>query len=402
MGLLGGKRQLFPPFFIFLLKIKTMKLLLQIFTLLLSVNTFAQSFKPAEITLENNSKISGLVFYNTPYHTPQSFRFKASETSEEKIYNKNDIKNISVNNYGEFLKTDVEISRHNEAQNKISYNGKFNLQKENLILEVLVKGTNTLYKFADEKNTAFFYSANDGVIKPLLYKEYYHPDNESAIVKNNEFRIDLKNLACENASVNYVKYSDSELIKFFKKANECAGDTNQTIKKDFTKNYLKVVTTKNFGKEKYDVYDVKSSYTFGLEFERNMPFVNNSFSIAFATNYTTFDRDEEKTEIHYANLTNQVEVALILRYYPLNTEKYKVFVGVYAFDWSMSHYVTRTFYSGNPIVKENVSQLLTVNNIEAGFRYKDFEIFGLLNISQNYLQRNQASIGLKYNLPFVK
>ncbi len=379
-----------------------MKFLLQIFTLLFSITTFSQNFKPAEITLENNSKISGLVFYNMPYQTPQSFRFKDSENSMEKTYNKNEIKSVVINNYGEFVKADIEISRHDEAQNKISYNGKFNIQKENLILEVLVKGTNTLYKYADGKNTAFFYSTNDNLIKPLLYKEYYHPDNDNTIVKNNEFRNDLKLLACQKTSVNYVKYSDSELIKFFKKANECAGDTNQTIKTDFTKNYLKIVAANNFGKEKYDIYDVKGSYTFGLEFERNMPFVNNSFSIALAVNYTSFDTDKEKTMVHYTNSTNQIDAGLILRYYPLNKKDYKVFIGAYAFNWVSSNYVTRTFYSGNPIVKENVSQLLTLNNLEAGFRYKDFEIFGLLNISRNYLQRNVASIGLKYNLPFVK
>lgn len=159
-----------------------MKLLLQLLTLLLSTFNFSQNFKQAEIILENDSKIVGFVFYNSPYHTPQSFIFKNSETGIEKIYNKNEIKRVTVNNYGEFVKSDVEISRHEESQIKMSYDGKFNLQKENLILEVLVKGTNKLYKYADDKNTAFFYSTNDNIIKPLLYKEYYS-DNESTIIE---------------------------------------------------------------------------------------------------------------------------------------------------------------------------------------------------------------------------
>ena len=133
-----------------------------------------------------------------------------------------------------------------------------------------------------------------------------------------------------------------------------------------------------------------------------MPFLNNAISFAFAANYTTFKTDEEKTKIHFENVTSQIDIALLFRYYPINKNDYKLFVGVYAFNWSASNYLTRTVFSGNPIEKKNVSQLLSFNNIEAGFRYKDFEVFGLLNISQNYLQRNSASIGLKYNLPFIK
>ena len=307
-----------------------------------------------------------------------------------------------IENVGEFLLADVEISRHDEAKNKISYNNKFNLQSEDLILEVLVKGTNTLYKYSDEKNTAFFYSGSDNVIKSLLFKEYYSPENENAIVKDNQFRSELQKIACKNASASYVKYSESDLLKFFKKANECAGDTNQTYKTNYGRSYLKLVVATNFGKKEYDVYDVKGSYTYGLEFERNMPFLNNAISFAFAANYTTFKTDEEKTKIHFENVTSQIDIALLFRYYPINKNDYKLFVGVYAFNWSASNYLTRTVFSGNPIEKKNVSQLLSFNNIEAGFRYKDFEVFGLLNISQNYLQRNSASIGLKYNLPFIK
>lgn len=211
----------------------------------------------------------------------------------------------------------------------------------------------------------------------------------------------MKSFSCKETSINFIKYSDSELIKFFQKANKCAGDTNQMIKSNFTKNYIKVLFAKNFSKEKYDIFDVES-YTFGLEFEHNMPFFNNAVSIALVPHYTMFNSDEEKTQINFSDLKNQFEIALLLRYYPFNAKNYKIFLGLYAFDWLMSNYITRTVYAGNPLKNEKTSQLLIFNNIELGLRYKDFEIFGLLNISPNYLQRNQASIGLKYNIPFIK
>lgn len=379
-----------------------MRSLLQIFTLILSITTFAQNFKTAKITLIDDSQLSGLVFYNTPYQTPQSFRFKNSDTSQEKIYQKEDIKKITIENIGDFINANVEISRHEEAKTKISYNSKFNLQKENLILEVLVNGTNTLYKYSDEKNTAFFYSGSDNVIKPLLFNEYYSPNDDNSIIKNNKFRNDLQSIACENTSVNYINYSESDLLKFFKKTNQCAGDTNQTFKTNYGTNNLKILAANNFVKREYEIYDVKSSYTFGLEFERNMPFLNNSFSFAFTANYTTFDTDKEKTRVNDENIISQLDFSLLIRYYILNKTDYKIFVGVHAFSFSSCNCLTRTKFSGNPLEKNNISQLLALNNLEAGFRYKDFEVFGLLTVSQNYLQRNSASIGLKYNLPFIK
>ena len=379
-----------------------MKLFSTLFGIIVTIQISKQNFKQAQITLNDNSVVAGLVFYNTPYQTPQSFIFKSTENSPENIYLKDELKKITIENVGDFIYSTVEISRHDESKNKISYNKNFNLQRENLILEVLVKGTNTLYKYSDEKNTAFFYSGNDNVIKSLLFKEYYSVENENAIVKDNKFRSELQRIACKKNSVNYVKYSESDLLNFFKKANECAGDTTQSYKTNFGKSYLKLVAATNFGKSEFKDYNVKGSYTFGLEFERNMPFLNNAFSFAFAANYTTFDTEEEKTKIHYENATSQIDVALLFRYYPINKKEYKIYLGFYAFNWSSSNYLTRTVFSGNPIEKRRVSQLLSFNNIEAGIRYKDFEVFGLLNISQNYLQRNSASIGLKYNLPFIK
>ncbi|MGV4415349.1 hypothetical protein [Chryseobacterium sp. T1] len=371
-----------------------------IFFLFLGACLSAQDFKKAEINLENGEHLIGEVFYNTPYYTPQSFVFRENKNSPEKKFNQNDIKSVLINDDIEYSKQIVSISRHKENEHLLENNDNYNLKNETLVLETLVKGTNSLYRYSDSQNTAYFYSVKgDSQIKPLLYKEYYNPNDESIKVKKSDFRNELTKINCGNNSINFVQYRESDLLNFFKKTNNCLGDTNQKVKSNYGSTNAKIAISKNFVSDEYKDYDTNQSYSFGLEIEKNLPFLNNQISIGLAGNYSTFNPNIEKTEVDKKSIKSQIDIGVLAYYYILNSPKHKVYLNAYIFDFSSSQYYTKTVFSGNPVVKEATHNLLVFNKIGAGYRYRNLEIFSLLYLHTGDIKSNIASIGLKYNFP---
>ena len=361
------------------------------FSVFLTIFVQAQKFQPAVVTLNNNDHVAGSVAYNTPVLTPQTFEFKDASNQLKKI-GINQIKEVDVTAKTKFVKTDIEISRHSENFQTLDQNKDFNLKKEQHFIEQIVFGKYNLYKFADVRNKAYYYSTADSDgIKPLLFKEYFLENGDKT--SNKEYVTTLQNLNCGDIDFTNVRYVESSLINYFNKINQCDGVTSTKYEK--AKGYME--------HKAFALYTQKQEFSGagfggGYEFEYHLPFNNYSFAVAAAPGFTIYNIDNNvELSRNQGAYTRIISLPVLLRYYPVKTKDFKLYASYSIVNFSQ---VTDEFIRYNNSAESYKYFTAFVNNyFEVGARYKAVEGFARFN---SKLVDNAISVGLKYNIYSTK
>lgn len=355
---------------------------LSFFAIFATVLVNSQQFRPAEITMSTGQKLTGNVSYNTPIYTPQMFEVKNDSGGITKI-GLNDATLVTINNKTRFVRANIQLSRHPENLQRLEYNPAFSMKNETRFIEQLVVGKYNLYKYSDDQNKAFFYSTTDEPnIKPLLYKEYLisSGENEGAKTSNKQYLQDLRQISCGDVDYNSVRYLESSLETYFMKINQCNGDSVQSFQKE--QGYI---DHKVYGL--YSTYSdgFNTSYGGGYEFEYHLPFLNYSFAVAAAPNFTTFTNTDTR-----ANFTKTTEMALpiLARYYPIKTKDFKGY-----FSYSVVNFIRDNVeYTGNAS-DLNSNSFGIKNFFEVGLRYKWVETFTRIYTAKG----SPFVLGVKFN-----
>ncbi|PKP36594.1 MAG: tRNA modification GTPase [Bacteroidetes bacterium HGW-Bacteroidetes-15] len=353
-----------------------MKKFLTLITLLgLSISSFSQIiFEKGYFITDSNKKVDCLIKNVDWKNNPIEFEYKLAEDSLENKANINNVKEFGVYNQSKYIRTTVEIDRSKDNINNLNYEANPTFLKEQLFLKVLIEGEASLFSYEDRQLRRYFYNVRNSEIAQLVYKNY--KISESKLGENNRFRqqlfIDLK---CQNISkedFETLKHNKKELIRIFKKYNECE-DSNyvnfeELKKKDFFNLTIKpglnlsslslhnsILNTKNidFGNE--------LSPRIGLEAEFILPYNKNKWSIIIEPSFQYFKSTNNVNQSVTVNYTLIEVTAGVRHYFYLNSSS-KIFIhGLYAVD-----------YCGNSTIKFDTGSALkvyTANNYAFGAGY---------------------------------
>ena len=129
-----------------------------------------------------------------------------------------------LNTVHKYQRATVKIERSGGTQNGLKRVEEIIFKDETLFLRVLVEGSATLYAYNDNGGIRkFFYRVGNGEIEPLIYYTYQY--NNAQVGENSGFRQQLwSTLKCKSISqkdVLQLRYTETELSKFFMQYNRC-------------------------------------------------------------------------------------------------------------------------------------------------------------------------------------
>lgn len=361
----------------------------------------------------------------------KNFTIKTSELQEFTIYNKKKYKFFNVN---------IEKSSNNDRQ--LSYENGPSFNNENLMLEILIEGKSSLYKYENNGILKFFFT-NDKITTPkqLVYYRYIissdEVNEEKAKGNNNisssniktyfEYKKDLyQHVNCEKDFEDYnnVYYNESSLVKYFKEYNECV-NSEFVFKKDEKKSkfIIKGIVTSNFNSSELVFldrsyfsadFDTKIGLGFGLELELILPFNNNKWALFIQPSYNLYSDEkivsqniesptyEQKISFNY----NYLQVPIGARHYFYLTDNSKLGIDL-GLNLKFSKKDEQFEYSETPVNNHTIYNSLRNTTFGLNYNYKKIVIearyFTKTQIlssthSSKYANYNNFSIGLKYQI----
>ena len=323
------------------------KLITLLFALIFSLNGYTQNYFLKGYYIDNSNKKVNCFIKNMDWlNNPTKFNYKLLENSEIKTLSTKYVKEFGILNVSKYIKYTVDIDRSSKKVDEINYDKNPIFNKEELFLKVLIEGKANLYLYADKGLTRYFFNKEDTDVKQLIYKNYLN--SEGLIAKNNQFRQQLRNtLKCQSISISHLlklNYKQNELIKFFKKYNECSNSEFVSYQKKTVKKGLFNLTIrpglKNSSlilggtvREVFDFGKGLSSSRFGVEAEFVLGFNNNKWALILEPAYQNLKSETKITsnqttgEELFANFNHEsIEVHFGIRHYVFLNKDLKLFV----------------------------------------------------------------------------
>ena len=315
------------------------KLLLALFTLILSVNSSAQINFEKGYFINNSGEKTECLIKNIDWkNNPTEFLYKLLENDTPKTATIEMVKEFGVNNISKYSRANVNIDRSSEMADKLSTNKSPVFNEEQLFLKTLVEGKANLYYYEDGNLTRFFVSNDSSKIEQLIFKSYI--GEGITIHENNHFRQQLLNsLQCNTISKNDLKninYKKKELTKLFVKYNKCSnsGFTEFEKKQERDKFNLNIRPGINFSsmsvyntssRRNFD-FDSELSFRIGIEAEFILPFNKNKWALIVEPNYQYY-----KSEIEFETQTitadyHTIQIPFGLRHYFFLNNYSKIFL----------------------------------------------------------------------------
>ena len=314
--------------------------------ILSSLTSFAQIiFEKGYFINNENKKVECYIKNIQWYNNPTVFDYKISDTDTIKTRGIENTCEFGIYGYSKYFRANAKLDTSSMNAEKLSDSRLPQWSNKVVFLKVLVEGQAVLYSYSGNQLIRFFFSTNDSVIKPLVFKEYYNNKEKSynmlgSIVENGEFRQQLYNeLRCGDTSPSdyaRIHYSTKELIKYFNKYNSCKGGVNNIeygAKEKGNRLNIKLAPGVNFGvitlSSIYSgetIFDFKQnlSYHIGVEFEYIMPFNKNKWGLVAEPSYQTYKGEDSNTltgKIDY----QAIQIALGIRHYVYLSENAKLF-----------------------------------------------------------------------------
>ncbi|WP_276499615.1 hypothetical protein [Pontibacter litorisediminis] len=215
------------------------KLLLLTLFILLSLSVHAQVlFEQGYFVDNNGQRIDCLIRNTDKARNPTSFEYKLTENSVPEVATIDAVKEFEVlNTPHKYQRFTVKIDRSGSKGNDLSNNREPQFEEEQLFLRASLIGEASLYAYYDRNGLErFFYKTTSTAMQQLVYKKFMLNGNKIGV--NNTYRQQLwTNLECSGLTekdFSNIEYDESDLVKLFKKYNECIGANyiDNTAKKE--------------------------------------------------------------------------------------------------------------------------------------------------------------------------
>ncbi|AXG72731.1 hypothetical protein DVK85_00175 [Flavobacterium arcticum] len=197
-------------------------------------------------------------FKTTDFYDTESLGFKEQSTGESfSAIDVNDISEYGIGKEFKFIKKIFEIDNSETNFKRLSSISEPDWVETTGFLNVILEGEVSLYSYSNSKGTKFFYSTPSKDIQQLLYKRYR--PSEAIVAENNLYLQQLlNNVRCENEDRSFfatISYGKKDLIRVFKKYNECNGNL-YTVYNNSTSKGSKI---------NFTVFAAANYYSFGIK-----------------------------------------------------------------------------------------------------------------------------------------
>ncbi len=191
--------------------------------LLASVNLFAQGIRvPGYIIKANGDTLRGFVVDRKDNWHVNEIEFASSESSATEKYPVPDIKGFYLESYKVFYRSAVtEIDIKPVDLEHVEPHNTRNLVVDTLLLERVVAGPLSLYKYEGKRLKQHFFVEKDGVLTELPFVRY---QGSTGVVNSKLYVYTLKTLTsdCDDSFISpATEYTAAALTKFVKRYNEC-------------------------------------------------------------------------------------------------------------------------------------------------------------------------------------
>jgi hypothetical protein len=304
----------------------------------ITVRAFGQiTFEKGYIIDNNNRKVECLIKNSDWKNNPKEFDYKLSDNDSPKKGNLSTIKEFSVPGVMKYISVDTKIDRSSMDPSVLSDSINPNWSSERLFLKVLVEGKATLYIYQENLFMRFFYTVDNSPIQQLIFKEYMTNDIDHHYQSNLKFQHQLWNdVKCTNTSMQTVErlnYDRVELEKYFKKYNDCVGNSfvdydNNNEKHNFNLritpgiNYSSLSVSNSIESRKAE-FKSQLHYRIGLEAEYILPFNRNSWGITIEPNFQNF-KQQYTSPVNNTVEMNTLEIPVGIRRYFFINDKFKL------------------------------------------------------------------------------
>ncbi|QTV05129.1 PorT family protein [Faecalibacter bovis] len=389
------------------------------FYLLLTLVTFplaAQNkYEKGYIIDLNNKTIPVEISYQDWARNPNEIEVK--HNGEIKKYTPKTIKEFGLDNGINYVSYNGNIDKSSQFYNRISEIKQPEWVEISTFLKTTVNGPSKLYVHDNNTTITYFFSKEDGDIKPLIYKIYR--DNQTTTKKNEQFKNQLRsNVYCGDVNLNKVNYSKNSLEKYFIDYNSCITNGEFQHRQDvITKNKIEFGIQAGIRSEKnyvnYPVYEASHNFsavspTFGINAEYQFPFLQNRYALAMEANYFHFKRQDVQANSRFGLAVERkiIEIPLGLQYYVMNDTDHKLFVGAFyniKLDLANSNYTEVVYSESSKTDIDNISSF----SLGAGYQWKNIGVKARYNINSKfdvgeYMKGETSSISLNLFYKFKK
>ena len=308
-----------------------------------SIISYGQIIFEKGYLVDNENQKTECLIKNIDWRkNPKEFEYKLNESDDVKKGDITHVKEFGILGYSKYIRVDVKVDRSPTLMSNLSAEKNPIWHQEQLFLKVLVQGKASLYIYGEDNFTKFFYSVTDSPVKQLIYKEYLIKANQLA--SNYSFRQQLMTeVRCEQTpvrSIEQIGYNQQELERYFKRYNECLGDSsavydNKKVKKAFN---LRLTSGINYSSlsmhnsiyNRDDIdFDNQLNFRFGLEAELILPYNKNKWGIILEPAYQYFDVNGLANNKTITGHYQSIDFSLGLRHYLFLNEKTKFFLNGY-------------------------------------------------------------------------
>lgn len=276
----------------------------------------AQSIYEAGYFIDNNGKKTECLIKKLAWKSnPTEFQWKKTISSSAKTEVIEDIKEFAVGEEYRFKRYILQFDLNGDTVGKSSKSKDPNLKYEKIFLRTILKSKTTLFQYSKNNVHRFFYTDPNTVYPELLiYKVFYTPDEskkpgEKIIPQeNNTYQEQLKKyINCDNQDVTKLSYTQSDLKRYFKKYNECKGNTIEySIRKKINQTRIGLVAAIDLSSFTHNSivgsagnvnYDNAFVPRYGIFIETFIPFSKVDLSFFLESTYKAFTIDGRDLEI---------------------------------------------------------------------------------------------------------
>ncbi|MFT3918828.1 hypothetical protein [Cloacibacterium sp.] len=393
-----------------------------LFSLFIFISAFVWSQLSYEkgYFIDNENQKHEVLIKNIDWlENPKSFKYKETESGEEKTADTKTVKEFQVFGYNKLVRYTGKIENSSYNINNLSNTEEPSWEEKEVFLYVASSGLKTLYYYFENANDyRFFYSDEDGIIKPLIYKIYNPDGDETKVAKNKTYISQLKKIFSNNNEVikllNITDYNKEKLKKVFDLHN---GITNikQTNKSKIFLNIRPGLTLNNLKIDNKNIelkYPSQVSFRFGIELEYILSFNRNKWALIFEPTYYNYNSNTQKLTSNSRNSDfegsvkySRIEFPIGFRHYMFLNKNSKIFInGLLTFNHVIKP--AKIEYSNMELTSLTPNKSGLFFNIGAGYNYKNkyqLEIrYAKKNILDNYVywdsNYNIFSFILGYNI----
>jgi hypothetical protein len=311
-----------------------------LFLFLLTASAFGQiDFERGYFISNDNQRVECFIKNYDWDNNPKEFVYKLNANDNPIKGDLITTKEFGITGFSKFIRAAVKVDRSPMELSDLSNIKNPIWSQEQLFLKVLIAGKVSLYCYKETNFVRFFYSTSiDTAIQQLIYKEYFVDGDKIDV--NAGFRQQLwVNIRCSNTSENSIKsigYNENDLEKYFKKKNECSGDSIIVYNTKENRNLFTLSATPGLNYSSISISNTlkdnnitdfhnKINLRIGIEAELILPFNMNKWGIVFEPTFQTFNSKKQTTSINYSS----IEFPIGIRHYFFLHDNKKIFLNIF-------------------------------------------------------------------------